>query len=556
MNLDEETLTSNCHTQFPRVVRMMFIILLLTLLKNNAAYSNHHITLERTYKKHFLENPKPKLYIADAENFLGFKIPDSSFLRHYAKIEFNGVDRVLKICPVSLNKSIVIAQSDTKLLFGEIEIATKTLTSKSTFNIDDKEEMEMILLKGSKLHIYSSVRKKYAKATIIEREFDTSGFVHTATRVLLTTIKEEQFDSKDIIPDDISKVTIPSKATFAGRNTDIEYASASILVSEDSSRVLVSFNVNDNERQRYMFAAEYVFGTNDIYSYSFFWEGKGLPGFKNTYTTGSMFLIDKVFANVNGVYRSNRLYLMNEGKVDSIDYNFSPCIKDFPNPQDIKIGVDQKPLLNNGYTIELLYSIHNQKDQIIGIAKAELEIKQKKVMFLNCARIDGEFGKKYGLGKEISGEIRNSTGYTGNGAIVVVIEAIETQRSQISGISRGKTHGPYYMLCFRKDMSCKWVYSNQERWINSTNMNYLTAFSCTEYNNTGIFLTTIDDKPQKGLWVYQIDSETGKLVKKQMAVSFPGSAIFPTDCLKYSNGKYHVFAQTDFPDTIQILERK
>jgi len=540
-------------------ISLITIVLLFIVLNNIEAYSKIYVKSQRVHEKKVLgDDPKPKfsLFKLSLEDFSGFKIPDSSFLRQYAKVTYDDVDKILKIYPINPSKSIILAQGDEDLFFAVMYIDHREIVTKFKYRIGEEEKIELILLRGTRLYFYSSINEKWRKYTIIAREFDIDNFSHIKTRILMTSVPKEDFEIPDIIPDSASKILPIEENIFVCKNIDIEIAFQNIILSEDSTRVITTLKVTADDETELLFLCEYIPHTDTTIMYSFWCGSEDVPAnYPNVSTIDSNLVMEKILRTKDNLYQSNRLYFLSKEKFDSLDFSFANLIKDFPDQDNISINIDSRSILHRGEVVALLYKIMHGKYGIIGIVKADLDIKQKKIISMRCVKMDEGFREKFGIEDKIVGYITEATGYN-NDDLIICIEKVTALGSSISSNMRGLTHEDYYMFCLNNEMKFKWVFANQERSVHSTNTNYRSGYFYVDYNKAHIFITTIDDEPEKGLWTIQIDSETGKVIKSQMLIDFTGMILLSTDCLRYFTGEYYVALNTYTTNELEIFKRK
>lgn len=537
--------------------RLITAIVLFMVLINIDAYSNICVKSERVYTKKVLDDTKPKtaLFKLSLEDFSSFKIPDSSFLIQHAKITYHKVDKILKVFTKTPSKSIIIAQKDETLFFADLYTDHKEIVTKFEFKIGDEEKIQLILWKGAKIFVYSSINEKW-KNTLLVREFDAAKFTHIKTRILITSVSQKDFVISDMIPDSSSKILPITASVFACNNMEIEYAYYTVESSEDSSRTIVSLTVTTEDRIEYMFLLEHIIQSDVIRTYSFWWASEEVPaGFPDVSSLDSIITVGKIIKTEKNLYKSTRIYYITGGKVDSIDFSFAHFLLDFPDNDEIIVFSNKAPILRRGENVVFLSTVYDEKSQIIGVLKADLDIKKKKVVSLNYIKMDEEFREKYGIEDGIVGAIMRATGYN-NDDLIVCVEKVSTLGSSINGEMRGFKHEDYYLFCLNNEMKCKWAFSNQERTVHSTNQDYASCRLLTDYTKEGIFITTIDDEPEKGLWTIQIDSETGKVIKSQMLIDFSGMVLLTTDCLRYFTGEYYIALNTYTANEIEIFKRK
>lgn len=545
----------------------MTVLLLIQL--SLTAHSNSRIQPDKIYRVSAPDDSKGKFTLINSSmSFSHFKIPENSFLHHYANAEFPEIDAIIKVIQTSLTKSIVIGKEGEKLSFAEMDIDANTLTVKSTFMIGKKETIKLILVRGGKLYIYSSFYFKpipgssgKSNITVIEREFDAGSFMHAKTKILMNAYPKEELVISDIIPDNPIIIPPPPPQAFVWNyDMSIKNDSDYMTPSEDSSRVIISYNVSDYYKGNYLFVCEHVLNTDAVNIYSFMASPDVLTNDPDVTSAGSTIVIEKVFLNSHEEYLSNRTYFINEGKVDSIDYTFAPLLKGVKDPDEITFDIDTKGIINKGETIDLLFHIRREGKKTIGIAKAELDLKQKKAISLNFFNFDKDFRKKYKIDDEVDGYITNATGYAPNGDLMICIEKAYDSRSTPAKGFKERKVGTYckdhYIFSYSKDMNCKWVYANQKRKVESQTFSYKNCYSTAEYTKSGIFVTTLNSEKENGLWIYQLDPENGNVVKSEMPIDFTGPSVFPTNCLNNFGGKYYIVAPTDSPKELQIFTRK
>lgn len=83
-----------------------------------------------------------------------------------------------------------------------------------------------------------------------------------------------------------------------------------------------------------------------------------------------------------------------------------------------------------------------------------------------------------------------------------------------------------------------------------------SAFSCANYKKGVVSLTTFEEEPVKGLWVTDLDAETGKIVKKTMPIEFIDDIVLPTNCLQNYNGKFSITQEIEKPNHIHVFGKK
>lgn len=549
---------SNNYLSLKLVMRMLLWVILLTECSYFEAFSNSHV---QHLGKHSIVTPedikgKFKLIKPGSDDFSSFMVPPNGSLSHYAHVEYEGVDKIIKVIQTSPTKSIVIGKEDEKLYFAEMDIPANTLVTKSTFNIGDKEIIDLVLVRSGKLYIYSSqnYRRLYS-LTVIEREFDANTFSHTKSRILLSATKKEDLIISDLLKENPSKIIQPVPEVFVCKNIEIKHSYDYTMPSEDSSRVLVSYIVGDHDKGRHLFICEHVLATDAVNIYSFLASPEIWSNYPSVTSIGSTIVIEKQFTTIRDEYLSNRTYFISEGKLDSIDYNFASFIKGIEDPDEVTFDIDSKSLVSKGETVEVLYNIRRKHRKTIGIAKVELDFKQRKAVSLNFIPFDESFRKKYKIEDEVDGYITGATSYTPNGDLAICIEKIYDLKTS-KDIKAGTTCTYFYMFCIQKDSTIKWVYSNQERKVHSQEFRYLNNYSTAEYTKDAIFITTIEDEKEKGLWIHQLDPATGKIIKSEMPIDFSGTIAFSTNCLKNYSGKYYIVQPEDSPRELQIFTKK
>ncbi|MBI3258541.1 MAG: hypothetical protein HYZ54_03535 [Ignavibacteriae bacterium] len=533
-------------------------IILLSGLSHNSVYANIPSKPEKMNEMFAPDGSGAKFTLIKpgSDDFSSFKIPENSFLRHHLHVEFSDIDMIFSIIQTSATKSIIIGKNDDNFIFAEMDIEAQTFTVKSKFLYGGHDRVDLILLKGEKLYIYTSFTDRLGrKPTLIQREFDAKTFTYSKSRMLMSAGLEDGKDLPKILGDNSSKLIMPPSEAFVGKNIDIIGNRVSVRPSEDSSKVIVSCNLTDDDKGEHLIICEHVLQTDVVNLYSFPASPKIQTDMPEVTSTGSTIVIQKVITNKDKEYLSNRTYFINERKIDSIDYTLTPLFKGVKDPDEITCSIDNTSIINKSGIYSIFFNIRREQRKTIGLAKVDIDPKQKKILSQNFLKFDEDFRKKHKIEDDLFGFITDATVYTPNGDLMLCIEGARSLATS-SGIRVGTTYNEYHLFCYSSDMNCKWAYSNQERSVHTQNQNYLNGFSCTDYSNNHISITTVEDEKEKGLWIHQLDPATGKIVKSEMPIDFSGTIAFPTNCLRNFSGKYYIIQPIDSPTELQIFAKK